>query len=409
MLEEINRLLQNKDWEGAKTEITLLLDKEGDMIGEAEHLLVYNLVVCEINLSNFQQAQKLMRYNSKLLTAGEIKALSEEIPKKDQTKIKDGAIISLGFFQSTTHFNDVIGLESVKQYLRKNIIYQIKYPEKYRQVGAELNAGAIFYGPPGTGKTLLARAVAGEVGGRMLVVKLPDIINKFAGDSEKNIKKVFDEARSKRPSIIFIDEIDGIGQKRENADNDIGQGALAHNIVTTLLSELDGISQDMENIYTIGTTNKPWALDSALTRSGRISDKVYVPLPKLRDKKALYAYYLRKMPIAKMDYMKLALKSFVFSPADIKAVCQMTANAKAAALVEGSASAVINMRDIVKSIKTKRKEAETLDWFAGALKELKGKPKAELVQYKELIKDIRFWYLKAPSYEKLYNALSIVL
>ena len=407
----INDLLQNKDWEGAKNEITKLLDndKEGDINDETKHLLEYNLIVCEINLTNFQYAKKLMRGNSKFLTPSEIKILSKEIPQKDQTKIKDGAIVSLGFFQSTTHFNDVIGLESVKQYLKKNIIYQIKYPEKYKQVGAELNAGAIFYGPPGTGKTLLARAVAGEVGGRMLVVKLPDIINKFAGDSEKNIKKVFDEARSKRPSIIFIDEIDGIGQKRENADNDVGQGALTHNIVTTLLSELDGISQDMENIYTIGTTNKPWALDSALTRSGRISDKIYVPLPKLRDKKALYAYYLKKMPLAKMDYMKLALKSFVFSPADIKAVCQMTANAKAAALVEGKASAVINMRDIAKSIKAKRKEVETLDWFASALKELKGKSKAERVQYKRLIKDIKFWYLKAPFYEKLNNALSLII
>jgi len=297
MFEEINKLLEAKEWALARASIEDILDDKEDMGDEAFHTLIYDLIVCDIELKDYPSAQKALTHNAKALTDEEATKFNEIIEKEMPTRIKKGEIMSLGFFDSATRFTDVIGLGQVKKYLQKSIIYQIKHPEVYKKLGAELKAGAIFYGPPGTGKTLLARAVAGEVGGRMLIVRLPDIINKFAGDSEKNIKKVFEEAKRKKPSIVFIDEIDGIGQKRENADNDVGQGALAHNVITTLLSELDGITKDMEGIYTIGTTNRPWALDEALTRSGRISDRIYIPLPKFKDRKALFQYYLKSMPI----------------------------------------------------------------------------------------------------------------
>lgn len=417
MTEEINKALQAKAWKEASLLIKAELER-GPEDKKVLHDLLYNLIVCSINLGQRGYVKKLIERNIPLFNEEEIKEILKElktVPKekakksKNKTLIKEGKIESLGFFDSGTKFSDVIGLSHVKDYLKKSIIYQIKYPEQYRKVGAELSGGIIFYGPPGTGKTLLARAVANEVGGRMLVVKLPDIINKYAGDSEKNIRKVFDEAKKKKPAIVFIDEIDGIGQKRESADNDVGQGALTHNIVTTLLSEIDGISKDMQNVYVIGTTNHPWALDEALTRSGRISDKLYIPLPKLRDREELFKYYTKNMPVLHLDYLKLGLRSFGFSPADIKAVTQMVANEKAAAVIEGRAGGEMITKDILNAIQKKSEEVGTMDWFGGAVKYLSGKPRAETTQYKDLIKDIKFWYMRAPGYASMQRVLSFIL
>ena len=418
MLEETNKALEDKDWARASELLKAELEKEPED-QKLLHDLVYNLIACSINLKQFRYAKNLIEKNIRLFTEEEVKGMIRELkrmpkpqtkePKKDRTRIREGRIEALGFFDSETTFNDVIGLGAVKEYLKRNIVYQIKYPEQYRKMGAELSGGSIFYGPPGTGKTLLARAVAHEVGGRMLVVRLPDVINKYAGDSEKNIKKVFDEAKKKSPSVVFIDEIDGIGQKRENADNDVGQGALTHNVVTTLLSEIDGIGKDMQNVYVIGTTNHPWALDDALTRSGRISDKLYIPLPKLKDRKELFKYYTKNMPISHLDYLKLGLRSFGFSPADIKATTQIIANEKAAAVIEGRSGSRITTRDMLGAIKKKSKEIGTMDWYSSAIKYLAGKPKTETAQYKELIKDIKFWYMKAPSYARMQKVLSLIL
>ena len=418
MLEETNKALQNKDWARASELIKAELEKEPED-EKLLHDLVYNLIACSINLKRFKYAKNLIEKNISLFSAEEAKGIIKELgiarkprsneEKGDKTRIKEGRIETLGFFDSETTFNDVIGLAQVKEYLKRNIVYQIKYPEQYRKMGAELNGGSIFYGPPGTGKTLLARAVAHEVGGRMLVVRLPDIINKYAGDSEKNIQKIFSEAKKKKPSIVFIDEIDGIGQKRESADNDVGQGALTHNVVTTLLSEIDGIGKDMQNVYVIGTTNHPWALDDALTRSGRISDKLYIPLPKLKDRKELFKYYTKNMPISHLDYLKLGLRSFGFSPADIKATTQIIANEKAAAVIEGRSESRITTNDMLGAIKKKSKEIGTMDWYGSAIKYLAGKPKAETAQYKELIKDIKFWYMRAPAYARMQKALSLIL
>ena len=418
MLEETNKALEDKDWARASELLKAELEKEPED-QKLLHDLVYNLIACSINLKQFRYAKNLIEKNIRLFTEEEVKGMIRELkrmpkpqtkePKKDKTRIKEGRIEALGFFDSETTFNDVIGLSAVKEYLKRNIVYQIKYPEQYRKMGAELSGGSIFYGPPGTGKTLLARAVAHEVGGRMLVVRLPDVINKYAGDSEKNIQKIFAEAKKKSPSVVFIDEIDGIGQKRENADNDVGQGALTHNVVTTLLSEIDGIGKDMQNVYVIGTTNHPWALDDALTRSGRISDKLYIPLPKLKDRKELFKYYTKNMPISHLDYLKLGLRSFGFSPADIKATTQIIANEKAAAVIEGRSGSRITTRDMLGAIKKKSKEIGTMDWYSSAIKYLAGKPKTETAQYKELIKDIKFWYMKAPSYARMQKVLSLIL
>ena len=169
MLEETNKALEDKDWAKASELLKAELEKEPED-QKLLHDLVYNLIACSINLKQFRYAKNLIEKNIRLFTEEEVKGMIRELkrmpkpqikePKKDKTRIKEGRIEALGFFDSETTFNDVIGLSAVKEYLKRNIVYQIKYPEQYRKMGAELSGGSIFYGPPGTGKTLLARAVA---------------------------------------------------------------------------------------------------------------------------------------------------------------------------------------------------------------------------------------------------------
>lgn len=420
----INKALKEENWAHVKELIINI--KDDDEVwdnGESSKSLISNLILANIKLKKSEDAEFLLDKNKEIFTEKEIEEIKDELDGEDDeeeitdengTKIKGGVIQQFGFFTSDTKFKDVIGLEKVKEELKKKIIYQIKYADKYEKMGVELSNGTIFYGPPGTGKTLLARAVAGEIGGRMIVVKLPDIINKFAGDSEKNIKKIFEEAKRQKPAIIFLDEIDGIGQKRENADNDAGQGALTHNIVTTLLSEIDGISKDMKNVYTIGTTNKPWALDSALTRSGRISNKLYIPLPiKGKERSQLFRFHLQKIPISHIDYLKLGYASFGLSPADIHEICQEAAMNVTTSIIEGNRQKTnkkLTTTDIIKAINKKQKQSNNMEWFSDSARKLKDMPKNEIKnQYGALLKDIRFWYLKAPQYRKIQKFISLIV
>ena len=220
----------------------------------------------------------------------------------------------------TVTWEDVGGLEEVKQELIEVVEYPIKYPEQFAKFGQSSSKGVLFYGPPGCGKTLLAKAVANMCQSNFISIKGPELLTMWFGESEANVREVFDKARASAPCILFFDELDSIGKARGGGDGD-GGGA-GDRIINQLLTEMDGIGAK-KNVFIIGATNRADILDPALMRPGRLDQKIYIPLPDLKSRVAIFKACLKKTPIAPdVDINSMAASTDGCSGADITSICQ---------------------------------------------------------------------------------------
>ncbi len=214
------------------------------------------------------------------------------------------------------HWDDIGGLEEVKQELREAVEWPLKYPKVFEEMGIRPPKGILLFGPPGTGKTLLAKAAATESQANFIAVRGPEILSKWVGESEKAIRKIFERARQVAPAIIFFDEIDSIAPAR-GARFDSG---VTDRIVNQLLTEMDGI-QPLTNVVVIAATNRPDILDPALLRPGRFDRIIYVPPPDKEARKQIFKIHTRKVPLADdVDFDKLAELTEGYTGADIEAV-----------------------------------------------------------------------------------------
>ena len=186
-------------------------------------------------------------------------------------------------------FKDVGGQDELIKELKRSILFPIKYPEMYETF--DVNKGFILYGPPGTGKTHIARALANEADAHFESLNGLEMEGKFVGDTELNWRELFEKAKQKQPSIIFIDEIDAVGRKRGGVDE---HGDKALDQILTLISDLD---QSKDNIFIIGATNNFKALDKALIRSGRLSKHLEVKLPDLDGVRQIFDIHSAKKPL----------------------------------------------------------------------------------------------------------------
>ncbi len=237
---------------------------------------------------------------------------------------------------SNCKLSDVMGLERAKAELMRDVIYPLKHPELAREFGVELGGGVLLYGPPGCGKTLMAKAIAGETGMNLIEVQVPDILNPFVGQDAKSVAAVFKKARKSAPCIVFFDEIDTLGASRDAPDS----GSWMREILTTFLTEMDGIQGSNSNIIVIGATNLPWKVDSALKRHGRLGKVVLVPPPSSQIRASLFKQYLSGRPTAaNVDLNALADMTKMCTGADIKAICREAAKvAWERALMQGITS-----------------------------------------------------------------------
>ena len=241
-------------------------------------------------------------------------------------------------------WEDIGGLEDVKQQLREAIEWPLKYPDSYRRLGIEAPRGILLYGPPGCGKTLLAKAVATESGANFIAVKGPEILSKWVGESEKAIREIFRRARQVAPAVIFFDEIDSIAPARGLRHDT----AVTDRIVNQLLAEMDGI-QTLKNVVVIGATNRADILDPALLRPGRFDRVIYVPPPDKKARLEILKVHTRKVPLADdVDLEKLAELTEGYSGADLEALVR---EAVVLALREKFEARPISMKYFMQALK----------------------------------------------------------
>uniref|UniRef100_A0AC34GT89 AAA+ ATPase domain-containing protein n=1 Tax=Panagrolaimus sp. ES5 TaxID=591445 RepID=A0AC34GT89_9BILA len=216
-------------------------------------------------------------------------------------------------------WEDIGGLEDIKSLLTETIEGPIKYPEAFTDFGISPARGLLFYGPPGCGKTLIAKAIAKQSGANFISVKGPELLNQWFGESEANIRELFDKARAAAPCIIFFDEIDSIAKSRGSSEG--GAGAASDRVINQLLTEIDGIGAK-KKIFIIAATNRPDVIDSALMRPGRLDQKIYIPLPDEANREAILKATLRRTKYSdEIDLKVIAKVTNGFSSADLNEIC----------------------------------------------------------------------------------------
>ena len=219
-------------------------------------------------------------------------------------------------------FNDVAGLDDVKEQIIFHVLEPMRNPELAAAYGIKPGGKILLYGPPGTGKTFIARAIAGEVDAAFYSVNCQDLISKYMGDSSKQLDKLFDEAQKNERAIIFFDEFDSVASKR--GDGTSGVDAEMARFVATFLTKVDGFkkSETNEMLLLIAATNRPWALDSAMLRGGRFDTQIYVGVPDQKAREFMVNKAMKNLPLEyDVDLQKLAKALEGFGGGDIVAIC----------------------------------------------------------------------------------------
>jgi transitional endoplasmic reticulum ATPase len=217
-------------------------------------------------------------------------------------------------------WEDIGGLEGVKRELRETVQYPVEHPEKFKKFGMSPSKGVLFYGPPGCGKTLLAKAIANECQANFISIKGPELLTMWFGESEANVREIFDKARQAAPCVLFFDELDSIARARGSSSGDAG-GA-GDRVINQILTEMDGMGAK-KNVFIIGATNRPDIIDPAILRPGRLDQLIYIPLPDVPSRIAILKANLKNSPVAKdvsLEFM--AEKTHGFSGADLTEICQ---------------------------------------------------------------------------------------
>ena len=241
-------------------------------------------------------------------------------------------------------FDDVAGLDNVKEEIKNKIIYPFQFPEQAKKFGIKSGGGMLLYGPPGTGKTYIAKAVAHEVKAVFFSIQPSDVMSKWVGESEQNITRLFTDARQQSKSIIFIDEVEALIPKRRDSGSTVMQ-----RVVPQILAEMEGMESKKDNLLFIGATNEPWSIDHAALRPGRFDEKIYVPPPDLPARIKLFKLNLKgRLQEADIDPNKLAELTEGYSGADIKQVCLKAALIPFREIIMGNAERGINMADLQK-------------------------------------------------------------
>ncbi len=258
-------------------------------------------------------------------------------------------------------WDDVGGLDELKEELREAVEWPIKHKEAFDYVDVETPKGILLHGPPGTGKTLIAKALAKMTESNFISIKGPELLSKWVGESEKGVREIFRKARQAAPCIIFLDEVDALVPRRGSGGS---ESHVTENVVSQILTEIDGL-EELHNILIIGTTNRLDIVDEALLRPGRFDRIIKVPNPDAKGRKHIFEIHTKKKPLANdVDIGKLVEQTDGFSGAEIAAIANRSAITALKRYVGGKAQNVKDIKitqqdltDAIDKVKPRKKEA----------------------------------------------------
>ncbi|USS40671.1 CDC48 family AAA ATPase [Thermococcus aggregans] len=383
--EEIKRLLREIDERLYEEVRHRLIDLLLEELAEKTH----GFVGADLAALAREAAMAALR---RLIEEGKIDFEAETIPKEVLEELK---VTRRDFYEAlkmvepsalrevlievpNVRWEDIGGLEEVKQELREAVEWPLKYPEAFMAMGITPPKGILLYGPPGTGKTLLAKAVATESEANFIGIRGPEVLSKWVGESEKNIREIFRKARQAAPTVIFIDEIDAIAPRRGTDVNRV-----TDRLINQLLTEMDGIEEN-SGVVVIAATNRPDILDPALLRPGRFDRLILVPAPDEKARLEIFKVHTRNVPLAEdVSLEELAKRTEGYTGADIEAVVREAAlNAMRRAIAEGIIKPGMRASEIRQEVKVTMKD------FEEALKKVGPSVSKETMEYYKRIEEM---------------------
>ncbi|HVU28049.1 MAG TPA: AAA family ATPase [Verrucomicrobiae bacterium] len=257
------------------------------------------------------------------------------------------------------NFNDVGGMEKVKEEIRLKIIHPLTHADLYQAYGKPIGGGILMYGPPGCGKTYLARATAGEIKAAFISVGINDVLDMWIGNSERNLHSLFEQARQNRPCVLFFDEVDALGASRSDMRHHAGR-----QLINQFLSEMDGVKSSNEGVLILAATNAPWHLDSAFRRPGRFDRVLFVPPPDASARAAILRLQCKGKPMEEIDFEYAGKKAENFSGADLKAVVDVAVERKLQEALKTGIPKPLTTKDLTAAAGTLK--PTTKEWFATA-------------------------------------------
>ncbi len=260
---------------------------------------------------------------------------------------------------TAVRFSDVAGMESLKKLLRLQIVEPFRNPGLFRKFRKKAGGGVLLYGPPGCGKTLIARAIAGECNAYFQSVGISDVLNMWIGESERNLATIFEQARSRRPCVLFFDELDALAYSRSKAGS-----SAARTVVNEFLAQLDGFNDDNEGLLVLAATNMPWDVDPAMKRPGRFARQVFVPPPDDAARLDMLRHKIGDVPAEDVDLRLLAARTERFSGADIDGLIDVAKERVLADILESGTDRGLRTSDLLEALEDVA--PSTLDWLKTA-------------------------------------------
>jgi len=256
-------------------------------------------------------------------------------------------------------FEDVGGMEKVKEDIRMKIIHPLKNADLFAAYGKKAGGGVLLYGPPGCGKTLMARATAGEIDAAFFSIGLHQVLDMYIGESEQKLHKIFELARKAAPAVLFFDETDALAADRRDMRQSAGR-----NLINQFLSELDGAQANNDGVLILGATNAPWHLDGAFLRPGRFDRIIFVPPPDAGARAEIAKIHAKGKPLVDFDPVDLAKRTDGFSGADLRAVFEHATEAALREAMRKGALVPVSGKMLAKA--AKEVKPSTRMWFESA-------------------------------------------